>query len=167
MHFTPNNLQMLINGMSVEAQKERAKTQMTLGQVIEALEKIKDKTVLLPFHYLCSYRGYYEDLAFVTSGAHSIEEVLKDCKDSMGEIFTGYKGGEFQMGKNTPVHVVDSHENTGTPLISISEEGEITTGEGKLMKLQATVTYYTVPGVGYILDENEILDHSGDTERSC
>lgn len=34
------NIHYLIDGFSAQMQRERSKTQMTLGQIIEALEKI-------------------------------------------------------------------------------------------------------------------------------
>jgi hypothetical protein len=100
-----NRLQAMTDGLSLQWQKERAETQLTLGTLIDKL-KVMDPNEPVPMLYAPhSYRGYYIDLAFewnqnVTQPASTLLELCKSC---MGEIFDGYKGGEFQMGRNTPL----------------------------------------------------------------
>ena len=101
-----NNLQALFNGLSAEWQKERAATQMTLGQLIKELEQLPQDKIVENFGSLDSYRGYYSDLAFEpTVGTQTVESLLATCRAAMGEIFQGYKGGDYMMGANTPIHM--------------------------------------------------------------
>jgi len=99
-----NYMQYLFDGFSKENQKQRTKTQMTLGDFIEILEQIpKNKKIdgLINPH---SYRGYYSDLAFEkSSNKKTVKETIEMCKKCLGEKFIGYKGGDFYMTKNTPI----------------------------------------------------------------
>ncbi len=45
-----------------------------------------------------SYRGYYSDLALERdAGTRPAAELLAECKAAMGQVFTGYKGGDYVM----------------------------------------------------------------------
>ena len=57
------NIQALFDGLSAEWQRERAETQMTLGQLIEILESMPADTEIRGLNCPHSYRGYYSDLA--------------------------------------------------------------------------------------------------------
>jgi len=119
-----NHLQALFDGISAEAQRERASSQMTLGKLIERIESLPDHTML---EMSCphSYRGYYQDLAFERPNHPlSKREVLALCKGAMGEVFHGYKGGEYQMGRNTPVWIA-AHGCCGMKLVGIKGDGTL------------------------------------------
>lgn len=103
---------------------------MRLGQLIEALEIIakkpkgeyglpgKDRGVrfemysIVPTH-LMSYRGYYDQIAVGydmedrPQETVTVEVFLALCKKALGQIFTGYKGGDFVMTADTKVWVAN------------------------------------------------------------
>lgn len=119
------DLQALVDGMSAQWQKERADKQMTLGQLIEALEAMDAATPVNVSAELNSYRGYYCDLS-IEPGASTAGELLAECKDAMGEVFEGYKGGDFLMGRTTPMWVAD-YGRCGDRLMGIGADGQIVT----------------------------------------
>lgn len=122
------NLQALVDGMSAQWQRERAETQLTLGALIEQLKTMGD-TPITGLGDLHSYRGYYEDLSFEpTSEAVPASKLLDDCRDAMGQEFTGYKGGEFVMGTRTPLWVAP-YGCCGKKLMAVNPDGSITTAE--------------------------------------
>jgi len=120
-----DNLQALIDGMSADWQRERAGTQMTLGDLIKKLENTPGDTKITGLGELDSYRGYYCDLAFVpTSETRTASDVLDACRSAMGKVFTGYKGGDFVMGELTPLWVAD-YGCTGMKLTGINTDEDV------------------------------------------
>jgi len=123
------DLQILIDGMSQQWQKERAATQLTLGKLITALASLPQDGQIANLREPHSYRGYYEDLAFEQEeGTRTVGELLTDCKNAMGQVFHGYKGGDFVMGALTPVWVA-SWGHCGKKLMGIMTDGSIETAE--------------------------------------
>ncbi len=121
------DLQALIDGMSAQWQRERAETQMTLGGLIEALEAMPSDAKVSGLQGAHSYRGYYCDLAFdCCEKLIPATVLLKECKDSMGRVFTGYKGGDFAMNALTPIWVA-SYGCCGEKLIALNDDGTIKT----------------------------------------
>jgi len=117
------NLQALMDRMSAEWQKERSESQMTLGKMIYALSEMPPDTELEGFGDPHSYRGYYSDLAFKkTEDKITAGKALEMARGCMGEIFEGYKGGDFQMGRNTPVWCAD-YGCCGKKIMSIQANG--------------------------------------------
>lgn len=117
-----NNLQAMFDGLAAEMQRERASSQMTLGKLIERIESLPDGT-MLQMDSPHSYRGYYSDLAFERAASPLPKsEVLALCKAAMGEVFEGYKGGEFQMGRNTPVWFA-AYGCCGSKIVGINDDG--------------------------------------------
>lgn len=94
-------------------------TQLTLGGLIMLLERENpEHEVTFGFGYpyrLCSYRGFYDQLAIMFqpfAGSERFETAstfLQRLRDAVGEMFTGYKGGDFVMHKETPLWVVAQH----------------------------------------------------------
>ena len=100
------DLQALVDGMSERWQKERAATQLTLGDLIDKLELMPLSALITGICSPQSYRGYYVDLAFEKAPEKiTVEDALDMCKSAMGEVFTGYKGGDYVMGRNTPIWI--------------------------------------------------------------
>jgi len=121
------NLQALMDGMSAQWQRERAETQMTLGELIEALEAMPADAQVANLRDAHSYRGYYIDLAFVRNDdTRPAAELLAECKAAMGQVFMGYKGGDFVMGARTPVWCAH-YGSCGEKLIALREGGGIDT----------------------------------------
>lgn len=120
------NIQALIDGMNMQAQKERANSeQMTLGELIASLKAMPSGAQIANLNSSHSYRGYYSDLAFtLDDGMRPAGDLLDECQKAMGAVFEGYKGGEFVMGAKTPVWVAE-WGRCGKKLISLSASGAI------------------------------------------
>ena len=124
-----NNLQAMVDGLSAGWQRERASTQMTLGKMIEVLEAMPDTTEIKGLGELYSYRGYYEDLAFEPQeGKRPVAEILNQCRAAMGQVFIGYKGGNFVMGALTPLWLAP-YGNCGERIIAVHKDGTIETSD--------------------------------------
>lgn len=126
--------------------------QLTLGELIlkleattayqkfeEAKEKYKDDgpDVMFDFEYIyptgvSSWRGSYCELAiefdYKDWSDHKYEkklnvrEFVELLKSTIGKEFTGYKGGEFVMGKNTPVWVANYGNSGNTAVVDVIDE---------------------------------------------
>jgi hypothetical protein len=119
----------MVDGMSARWMRERAETQMTLGKMISALEALPPDTAITGLGRAHSYRGYYSDLAFrpqdepVTAG-----DLLAQCRAAMGQVFEGYKGGDYVMGALTPVWVAH-YGDCGQKLLAINPDGTLQTAD--------------------------------------
>ncbi len=119
------SIQAFIEGLNAQWQRERAKTQMTLGRLIDALEKMPGDAEVANLSHAHSYRGYYDDLAFEQGeGTRPATDLLADCKSAMGKAFEGYKGGRYVMGELTPVWIAD-YGCCGVKLIALRAGGDI------------------------------------------
>ena len=89
---------------------------MKLGTLIKKMEECKNDKGYVSFDFggaapseLDSYRGYYDELALGYDGSYgadmSPKNFYKTLTKAIGKIFTGWKGGEYKMDENTPVHV--------------------------------------------------------------
>lgn len=117
------DMQKLMDMMAAQAQNERSGMQMTLGELIAVLSSMPaDKTVRGLAAECGSYRGYYCDLAF-EPGDSKVADLLEAAINAINKEFTGYKGGEYVMRKNTPVWCA-SYGCCGRPVMSIKESGE-------------------------------------------
>lgn len=126
-----NNLQAMFNGMAAEWQRERAESQMTLGKLIAALEAMPGDTVVANLRNGNSYRGYYSDFAFEQGeGTRPASELLTECRAAMGQVFCGYKGGDYVMVALTPVWI-SPYGCCGPRLMALHAGGEIETAEGE------------------------------------
>jgi hypothetical protein len=132
------------------AEEMKTSEQLTLGELIAKLEPIAEKqkereeeaTVSFDFEYafptgVSSWRGSYCELAiefdFVGYGfgdytpkdkkEPTVSEFLAMMKKSMGATYTGWKGGDFVMGKTTPLWVANPGNSGETALIDILDEG--------------------------------------------
>lgn len=98
--------------------------QMSLGDVIDTFMTLDPDMVIDGIGVgLDSYRGYYNQLAF-PKGSATVSELLEDAKNAVGDVFTGYKGGEYIMYRDTEVWVANYSE-TGDMLMYI--------GNGKII----------------------------------
>ncbi len=119
-----NNMQALVDGMSAEWQRERAASQMTLGSLIDRLEAMPPETMIDGIMGPHSYRGYYSDLAFKGGDKMTVRDALALCRSAMGEVFEGYKGGDYQMGRNTPIWLAN-YGDCGKKIMAIREDGTL------------------------------------------
>jgi hypothetical protein len=85
---------------------------------------------------LTSYRGYYDHLALCYTGLGErakpfphVGALVARLKVAMaGEVFEGWKGGDYAMGPETPVWVANPGDASGTTLIGIhDDDGEFST----------------------------------------
>lgn len=112
-------IQAMVDGMNAAWQKERSASQMTLGGLIAALEAMEPGVEVANLNAAHSYRGYYCDLAFERGpGTRPAGALLAEARAAMGEVFEGYKGGEYVMGATTPVWVAE-YGCCGSKLIAI------------------------------------------------
>ena len=112
--------------------------QLTLGELILKLEAIpktwkdhegkdNEKTVRFNFEYLhptalSSWRGSYREIAieFSEKGyAPKLSEFISWLKEAIGKTYEGYKGGDFVMGKNTPVWVANYGHSGDTGIVDV------------------------------------------------
>lgn len=118
----------MIDEMSAQWMRERAASQMTLGKLIERLESLPPETMIEGIREPHSYRGYYSDLAFELGDKVTAAKALETCRACMGEVFEGYKGGDFQMGRNTPVWLA-SYGVCGLKIMAIHDGGTLELAE--------------------------------------
>lgn len=128
------DIQKILTDACTARRAEALKTspQLTLGEIILKLEAIKDqeKDVLFEFcqlrpTVLDSWRGSYAELAFGFDEKYpypKVKEVLQWCKDAVGKTFQGYKGGDFTMGKATPVWVANYGNSGDTGVLEIFDD---------------------------------------------
>ena len=122
-------IEALMNAMNKAMQDERSKVQMTLGKLIDVLAALPPDSKIEGLDEPHSYRGYYCDLAFEPSSElRTAGEMLAMCRACMGQEFTGYKGGEFMMGKSTPVWIAH-YGDTGRKIMALEADGKFTTEE--------------------------------------
>ena len=115
------DIQAMINAKSKQWQEERADSQMTLGELIDFLKAQPADKKITGFGAANSYRGYYSDLAFEPSKEEkTVGNFLDHCKSAMGQVFEGYKGGGFVMGRNTPLWIAFYGE-CGPRLMDVTE----------------------------------------------
>ena len=123
--------------------------QLTLGELIAKLEAIPiywdkrdkdEKTVIFNFEYaipicLDSWRGSYSELAInfdflgyehfseVEPKEMKITDFIKMLKEAIGKEYTGWKGGNFVMGKTTPLWVANDGNAGNTAVIGVIDNG--------------------------------------------
>jgi len=121
----PFGLQSILTNAVNKMRQESFKTseQLTLGEIILKLEAIKNPKLPVLFDIkkyhptgIDSWRGSYNELAleYESKGKTMLlSDFLKMLKDTIGKTLTGYKGGDFLMGKTTPVWVANYGEVSG------------------------------------------------------
>jgi hypothetical protein len=123
-----NALKALIDAFSAQWRHQRADSQMTLGELISVLAAMPADSQVTCLRSAHSYRGYYEDLAFELDPGNTrpASDLLAECMAAMGNAFQGYKGGDFVMGKTTPLWVA-CYGSCGEKLIALNSDGSIET----------------------------------------
>jgi hypothetical protein len=112
-------------------------SQISIGDTISILKNIqkgdreKEPYVRFDFGYfepidIHSYRGFYDELA-LSYGNKSNEVLLsgfiKMLEDAVGKTFTGWKGGDYTMTKDTPLWVANSGEANETAVVGVIDDG--------------------------------------------
>ncbi len=115
---------------------------MKLGNLIAELKKhkpgewltIKGGPVPLTPGEVGSYRGYYDQLAIAVNGGGyaTVGSLLAELEAAVGKTFTGYKGGEYVMTRDTKVWLANYGESGGSRVTGVreikSDDGERTYG---------------------------------------
>jgi 2-keto-4-pentenoate hydratase len=75
-------------------------------------------------HYFDSYRGYYDHMAITFTGesAAEVRQLVAKLKAADGEVFSGYKGGDYRMNRSSPVWVANHGECDGTAIVGLLVE---------------------------------------------
>ncbi len=122
-------LQAMVDEMNAQWQRERAQEQLTLGKLIATLEQAPADTLIDGICSPHSYRGYYCDLAFERAAEKiTVAAALALCRNCMGEVFMGYKGGDYVMGAQTPLWL-SSYGTTGVKMMGLRANGTFETAE--------------------------------------
>lgn len=119
------DLQTILDNAMTARRAEIMKTspQLTLGEIISKMEMIKNKSLPVVFDVekynpvgISSWRGAYEELALEYSDGENIltvMELLGVLRPYIGATLEGYKGGDYLMGKTTPVWVANYSYSRG------------------------------------------------------
>jgi len=103
------DLQKVVDAVSLSMKGERSRYHLTLGKLIE---KLSESGVDQPVTFdrggspgeFGSYRGHYSDLYMEVEEAPVTSfDLLARAKAALGATYEGYKGGDFTMGKDTPL----------------------------------------------------------------
>ena len=133
------DLQSMVDNATTAARKKvmDQSAQLTLGELILTLESITDKTISISINqpkgipsHLHSWRGIYAELAleYAQDGEyHTVAKLLKRLKGAVGETFIGYKGGDFTMGKTTPIWISNygDADHNAVVGVSVDETGAV------------------------------------------
>jgi hypothetical protein len=119
------DIQNFIDDLSNKWADERKQSQLTLGNLIELLEKLDPKDKVQKLDEPHSYRGYYTDLAFIRDEYNlaPVGEVLDILKSCVSKTYTGWKGGDYTMDENTPIWVVESEGRCGLKIVGLEPDG--------------------------------------------
>lgn len=134
----------LDNAVQVQrAEVMKTSVQLVLGELILKMEGVKNKA--LPCYFdvddyypiaVNSWRGSYCELAIEYGKGENkgervqtVSEILGLLKETVGAIFIGYKGGDYMMGKTTPVWVANYGNSGGfreleTAIIDVQEKDD-------------------------------------------
>ena len=100
------------------AEELKLSPQWTLGELIVCLKTLAAPStmpVLFDFDAMypgrfTSWRGRYAELALEPCPSNratppTVATLLDQCEAAVGRVFEGYKGGDFTMGRATPIWV--------------------------------------------------------------
>ena len=107
--------------------------QLTLGKLIDILEAAgPDRDIRFSFCRkgvvdIRSWRGDYSMLALSHTESTlphgptrlNIRQLLEKCRDLVGRSVQGYKGGDYQMHRDTPIWVDDWGRFTETAVMNV------------------------------------------------
>ena len=102
---------------------------LTLGGLIDLLtNRPDDQRVWFDFGGLSpttidSYRGYYEDaaLGFSQETDPTVPQVLAELRGAIGKVVTGYKGGDFELHRNSRLWVANYGRTSDTAIVGVEE----------------------------------------------
>lgn len=88
---------------------------MTIGEVMDELRKLPRNTaVAYGFGNPHSYRGSYDLCAFEPVTDTTVGQMLDACERAIsGEVFKGYKGGDYTYDTHTPANLAKYGQHGG------------------------------------------------------
>jgi hypothetical protein len=100
---------------------------MTLGALITMLEAKGHQNAVCPagFSDPHSYRGFYEDVAFVPARNITVADMLEAARSALGATYEGWKGGDYTMDWETSCWLAfegDTGETLGPTLVRLMLE---------------------------------------------
>jgi len=113
------------------AEEMKTSEQLTLGELIMSLEKCQQGAdISFDFEHarptdLTSYRGNYRELAICFDFDTEFLKVSKFVdmlKEAIGKTYQGWKGGDFLMGKTTPMWAANSGSCGQTAIIEVVDD---------------------------------------------
>lgn len=129
---------------------------MTLGELIERLSR-EDATQAVPrgWTHPHSYRGYYEQLAFEPCGESTVGGLLDVAKSALGQTYTGYKGGNYEMGEYTDVWLAD-YGSTGDEITDAMLDAMLSAGELAELRVSLAAAEARIEELEAELDDAEV-----------
>ena len=128
---------------------------INLGGIITVLRTVDPTLVLRAgFRGAFSYRGYYQDLAFLYGANVTVAESLACAQAAVHAVYTGYKGGSYLMGVKTTCWLVDDKSQTVDEPITkawLTEQIALATEDAKARATSETPTS-GVKGAQLLLD---------------
>jgi hypothetical protein len=125
--------------------------QWNLGQLIDSLSKIEATDDCWVSFSFCdfvpgtchSWRGSYNEIAISYEALDwdkkpRLKDFLKHLNECIGVEFTGWKGGEYIMGHDTPVWVAEPGRSGNTGVVGIHCENN---NEGKAYRVAIRTDY--------------------------
>lgn len=120
---------------SLEERRDRSRTQLTLGKLIEYLEAMPAESQVANLQAPHSYHGIFADLAFEQEpGTRPAAELLALCKEILGRDFYNH-GGEYEMWEDAPLWIAE-RGRTGVKLKAIAPGGGIEVEYAEYHKLR-------------------------------
>jgi hypothetical protein len=121
----------------------KSSRQLSLGSLISKLEAVLSEYPESYAHQvrydfcdayptdIASWRGIYAELALNHIAASEVSNVVQFnlvgfidfLKQTKGKTFEGYKGGEFTMGKDTPIWVANRRYTGNTAVVGVINTG--------------------------------------------
>lgn len=124
-------IQELCDALSNAMRDTRKRYHLTLGQLIEQLQRC-DPDMSVRFDVsgrpglFDSYRGYYADLSIApTRNQVTVQTLLSEAVRALGATFTGYKGGEYVMGADTPLWMAEYGDCGRAVIAADIRDGEL------------------------------------------
>ena len=126
-------------------QEKVASGQLTIGQAIAKLEKLPEELCVIisapgteyegfaPGN-MDSYRGYYDQLSIAPDGGgETVKRLLVNLEGSIGSTYSGWKGGEYTMDKDTWIWISEVGVSSEIMLVDIclSPDGKVVHLVGK------------------------------------
>jgi len=127
------DLQEVLHNAVENQRNERLKSspQLTLGELILKL-KVFDSQSKVFFDFddshptrLDSWRGSYCELAINYDSENNlmtVERLLVELESAVGNTYQGYKGGEFKMGRRTPIWADNYGKCTNKGIVDVVDD---------------------------------------------